>query len=795
MLETSAYVVNEMDRRLMGINGMNPFDVMDSSPRKNMFASHIGQCLVIKEGSERFIQTGMERQYAQTTFSVKMPENGTILKVIPRYQEEMGDERIQNPETILIYEGDETGEIGLIRLPGYFSDQTYFGFEYKAKKITNSIRQFSKIARGTILLDSPAVTENGDYKYGRELNTMFASLPGVSEDGIIVCRDVLPYFAINTFERRDAEWGSRYIPINLYPDPNNPGSYQPFPNIGDMVRDDGLLLCLRRDDRNMAISQQSARALREVNYFDDRRVYAEGKGGRVKDIKIYHDDYANSNAPEAMERQAMRYHRSTQRFYREVLDVIKGIEKRRGGYENFVVSKPLHALAVEAEAMLDNRANGSQERRVLLHRKNPLDTWRVEFVIQYERVPDIGWKWTDCHGGKGVIVEILERHQMPVDEHGNSADVIMDGGSTNSRMNLGRLQEQYMNSASRDVRRRLCQMLSVDRKTPAMLTQLEQLKGANPQLIEEAWLYLMGYLKIISEERMYQWWQHGWYVPPLGLPKDWVDKPDCKWDGEKLVNLHPKLQYLADVLSYPDPNGILLYFPPEHRVELPDIVRQCEAAPEYRPLFGPVTYIGNSGNKSKTVNNFRIGSLYFIQLEKIADDWTAVPSSKRQHFGVISQVTSWDKHSTPQRQNAIRAWGESEIRISVSFAGARVTADILDRNNSPQTARHIYYKLLRATKPTDIEEVVDRKLVPYGGNKPLQLFKHMAECGGWGLEFKPYVAPIYQPVQAEVTFTSVEVDEMSYALPEEELPMIDLNALGEEAPPGDMIEEEEEDEV
>jgi hypothetical protein len=98
---------------------------------------------------------------------------------------------------------------------------------------------------------------------------------------------------------------------------------------------------------------------------------------------------------------------------------------------------------------------------------------------------------------------------------------------------------------------------------------------------------------------------------------------------------------------------------------------------------------------------------------------------------VLSQVTNADKYAAPTRTQAIRAWGEAEVRIAVSYAGARITADILDRNNNPFTHKHILEQILRADKPTGIEKVVDRSIVPLGGSKPLQLVRHVAQCGGW----------------------------------------------------------------
>jgi DNA-directed RNA polymerase beta subunit len=705
----------------MGVNGLNFADGTDSSPRKQMFSSHIGQSLVIRGGTERFIQTGMEREYAKYTFSVSMPEDGKILRAIDRYKETMGADSISsrnNPQTVLIYEAHETGQLGVINLPRYFSDQTYFGFEYKQRKnLSDAFKRGTPIGKGFKFLDSPAVSPQGDYHYGRECKVAYMSLPSVAEDGIMVCEDILPYFTIKTYERREVEWGSRYIPLNLYGDAEN---YKPFPEIGDRIRADGLLMALRRDDRSIAAIEQSARALMDVDFFHDRRVYAAGEGGKVVDIRVYHDDYNTSNTPEAMERQVMRYHRATQRFYQEVVDTVKDIEKERGGPP--ALTPQLHALLVEAHAMLDNRTNGAQERRVLLHRKNPLDDWRVEFVIEYETTPTVGFKWTDCHGGKGVICKVAKPEEMPVDENGVRADIVMDGLATVSRMNWGRMYEQYINATSAHVLDNIRARLNLSKKDAALQTKIEQMEVSDPAAVNEAWDYLLGFFKIVSPERMYRWFTEGKYSKT-------------------------RAQYLASIIPE---EAIIIYWPPENEPEFPDVVRQIEADKRYTPHYGPVTYVGNSGRTVTTKNKVRIGSVYIIMLEKIADDWTAVASGKLQHFGVLSQITSWDKYSSPSRNQAIRSMGESEVRIWVSFAGERVTADVMDRNNNPKTRRAVLDSILNADKPTNIEQVVDRRVVPYGGSKPLQLVKHMGMCGGWQFHYQPYdVKVTYSPTFSE----------------------------------------------
>ena len=299
---------------------------------------------------------------------------------------------------------------------------------------------------------------------------------------------------------------------------------------------------------------------------------------------------------------------------------------------------------------------------------------------------------------------------MPVDEAGNVADVVMDPNSTIARMNLGRLYEQYINAASRDVRVKIMKDLGLVGNEKNLQKLLEDM---NEHLIEKSWSYLLGFYSIVSP-KMYSWFISGEYIGS-------------------------KHEHLACIIK----RGIFLYIPTDNEPESEDIIKELEK--NYRPVYGPVSYIGNSGRRVTTINPVRIGGLYMILLEKIADDWTAVSSGKLQHFGVLSQVTNSDKYSQPSRNQAIRALGESEIRIYVSYAGPEVTADILDRNNNPATHKEILKNILEAEQPTNIFSAVDRSKFPLGGSKPLTLVKHIGMCSGWKFVYKKHI-PNYKPM-------------------------------------------------
>lgn len=686
---------NQIRRELEGIIGLNGLRAHNSASRVQMFGSHIGQLPAILGGSARYLQPGMDREYAKYTFAVKQPVTAECFEVIDRYRPRGGKESIaHNPQRIVIYEDIETGEFGMVDIPDFCSHHSYFGFEYKKTSLYHQVRPKMLLHKGDVYADSPLKSPSGDYAFGINLNVAYMSIPGTSEDGIIVSSDVLPKLRIKTFERRSFEWGSNRFPLNLYGDDNN---YKPFPDIGEEVREDGLVIVTREYEDELALVHQSLAGCQTIDWTFDQRLYAvPGMKGKVVDIKVHHDARnPHGRAPAGTETQNMKYDSARRQFYSDIMTAYQKMKKLRG--ERLRITPKLNNLIKEAISVVGE----TKDHIHLLYKRAPLDDWRVEIVIEYEIEPREGFKLTDMHGGKGVICKVVPPEHMPVDEHGNRADIIMSAEGTANRTNFGRAFEQYYNSASRDVLRRLRTDLGVGPDVRRSLPFLRQIEKTNPNLIEGAINYLLGYYKILTPLQ-YNDMVSGVYQKPL-------------------------IEHLAHVLDA-SKDGIHLELSSENPPESEQIVHDLEQ--HYRPLLGPVTYVGNSGRRVTTKNNVRIGSVYILLLEKIADDWTAVSSGKLQHLGVLSQVTNADKNSQPNRNQAIRARGESEIRIFNSYTGPLATAEMLDRDNNPLTHKAINFSILSAEKPTDIPVAVDRDIIPLGSSRPLQLTKHILQTGG-----------------------------------------------------------------
>ncbi len=384
---------NQCRRETEGIIGLNSLRMHDSASRVQMFGSHIGQLPTILGGSQRYLQNGLDREYGKYTFSIKQPVKAVCFAVIDRYRPRHGKDYIAaNPERVVIYEDFETGEFGMVAVEDYCSHHSYFGFEYKKTNLYHYIKPNDPIPEGAFYADSPAVMPGGGYCFGREMNVAYMSIPGTSEDGIIVADDILPFLKIKTYERRVIEWGALSFALNIHGDDEN---YKPIPDIGDWIDETGLLAVLRDYDEELAPVQQSVRDCREIDYTFDKRIYAvAGMRGRVVDVKVHHDARnIHGRAPTGTDEQLQKYDRARRQFYKEVLDAYKSMKRLRGDKPR--LTPQLNNLIKEALSV----AGETKDHIHLLYKRAPLDDWRVEIVIEYEITPREGFKLTDMHGG------------------------------------------------------------------------------------------------------------------------------------------------------------------------------------------------------------------------------------------------------------------------------------------------------------------------------------------------------------------------------------------------------------
>lgn len=396
---------NDIKTELIGMHALNSFVAHDSASRAVMLSSHFGQKLTLIRGDESRIQTGAEKEFAKYTFSVKMPANARIIQVVDRYPVGLGKDAIpHNPESYIIYEDLDTTEIGCLCVPSFISHHQYFGYLLKPTSNSANLTPGTVLKKGTVLFDSPAVTDNGGYAYGVELNLALMNHPAVAEDSILISEDVLPRLEFDVFERRVIEFGTKTYPLNIYGTPTN---YKPFPEIGEMVGKHRILMMLREMDVDLCPVDMSIYDVCEPDFTHDTPIYGRGTEGQVIDIKVYHDEDVIGPTPVGMTEMLDKYARAYKQFCRTILDIEHKLRyeyKKKYGQDKLPISVEFHQLVKEALVVLDpygdrKAPDGKKHTRLNKeYRKEPLQDYRVEMVIRYRIRPTVGFKLSGHHG-------------------------------------------------------------------------------------------------------------------------------------------------------------------------------------------------------------------------------------------------------------------------------------------------------------------------------------------------------------------------------------------------------------
>lgn len=267
-----------------------------------------------------------------------------------------------------------------------------------------------------------------------------------------------------------------------------------------------------------------------------------------------------------------------------------------------------------------------------------------------------------------------------MDEWGNRADLIVDGDSTIKRMNVGRLYEHYTKALARKI------TVDVKRMMDA---------GDN----EGAWKYLKEFYHLAS--------------PLMGVLVD-----DTINGHQGSIDHHLKYVYA---------NGIYLWLPPQTKQVGHAMIRKLHQ--RYKLKIGKITYRGRSGRMVTSKEDILVGGLYVMLLEKTGDDWAAVASPKRQHFGLLSKLTNADKNSRPWREQPVKFEGESEFRLITAMCGPEFANEIAEIANSPVVSKEIIMNILRSQDPANINAVMDRSKLG-GRSRALLFVKNVMECAG-----------------------------------------------------------------
>lgn len=678
----------EIKPEFLGISAINSMIANVSSPRSTMDSSHWSGRPSLLSPDESIIKSGIEYELGKTINHPTAAQDCVVKAIIPRYREY----NYAPPEVTLIVEYDRGNElfIDIIRAPAYASTHNVFGYRLNYTDALQNLQYNSPLPKDTVLAAADSYGPDGSYMYGLNANIALMSHPSVSDDGYVISESFAKRAQMFGVTKRIINLTKNTIPVNVNGDKDH---FKFIPDIGDMVRADGLLCAVRERNDWFSISDLNTRNLCEPDMTFDTLTYVS-PGSRILDVKVIRGNYAksefSSKMTEQLDHQAEMYINYCRNVFQKYEQIIQEKKAIYGSLDRIRTTGPCHRHVTDCGILVRHADSG---RNKLCYRKLPIDQYRVEVTISTVITPGIGSKLTDRHAAKGVSCLILPDDQMPYDKNGVRVDVIADPNSTVSRMNTGRVYEHYLGAASRD--------------NWAKISALYTPKYGSP------------FVQALSDEEVEHTRQHllGFYTTINSESQEFVQNTTTS-EFRQFLHECENLKHLK------------IFYPPDNENNITEVIMGLEASP-YAPLCDTLTYKDRNGVLRTTVEKIRVGVMYMMFLEKIANNHSAVSSSKVNNFGFPVKGTNLDKFRYPHSLTPTKLPAETEKRIFAAFLKPDCPIEIQDLAMNTNSHKTLYRHTLESGKIFDTEYDINRNNTPYGYTNSLQILHHLFIATGF----------------------------------------------------------------
>jgi hypothetical protein len=610
-----------LEHRLIGFQAtLVPFLPNISAGRLDMLASHLNQAMPLDGAEFPFIFSGYEQNLGEYEFSkTRRDQDIRVLAVIPKYPVIHGERKINNnPSLTVIYQGLEDNKLHYMTVERYTKCSD--GFGYENVYLNNHLLNVNQIIHKETQLVTSPIHKDGLYCLGVNANVAYMTLEETIEDAMLISQSLADKMETTEIHRETITLDVAQHPLNTYGDDTE---FKFLPDIGEVVNASGILFGCRPINGETFISDTQPASLSTPQFIHDKIYYAP-PGSEILDIEFHVARGAKYS--KHLYSQMEKYTFAANRYWKEVIAVY---QQYRNQYK---LSDPFHThvtTAIQRLTAAGETVPGFPRRaktKLIAKNKRPIEFMQVTITYRSKRSCANGFKTTGRDGAKGVICRVAKDEDMPVDDFGFRADIVIDPASVHARMNVGQMYEQAINRTSEFVRRRLAELYYSGNK-PA------------------GWDLLVGYCKDINPN-------FGDLIEETKrLPGTPIGSTDQKMD-----------RYMENCIQ----NGISLHVPPGlDTIGMPLIKKLRD---KYQIPLSPVTFTqrdedDNVINTFRTKANVCIGSKYLYLLCKIPDPSSPGIAHVNQYSTPMKPPPS-DRLLHPIRRAPIR-FGEDEGRISL----------------------------------------------------------------------------------------------------------------------------------
>jgi len=469
------------DPRLIGISGLLcPFPGNNASARIDMFSSHISQFLIPNEGEHPLIFTGYESVIADYEFNTAhIDQDIEIIEIVPKYfgnsiNNASNNIKFNNFITV-IYRGLEDNKISYFNLYKYTKCANGYGYE-NVWKGSGLLYKGSVIPKGTKLYSSTA-HDGDEYKIGVNANVAYMTMFETSEDAFVISESFAKKMQTIGIKTISIRVDPDQYPLNIY---GTEEEYKIFPDVGEIVRDDNVIMAFRKIRDNNIISDLNDNKIFECEYMYDDCIFApaDSTNAMVIDVDVYLSKKAKY--PKTPFSQINKYHEGIMGYYKRIKAIY---DKLKNKYQIDYKMNTLVTTAISRLAAYPTGKKSKNKKAILnlVDKDRIINLLKIDITLLYKRSVNNGFKLTGRDGAKGTICSIRKDEDMPVDEEGNVVDMVIDPMAVIRRTNIGQLYEQYINKVLETIRKRLFNVMD-EKKAFNMV--VEVLGDINPNFAD-----------------------------------------------------------------------------------------------------------------------------------------------------------------------------------------------------------------------------------------------------------------------------------------------------------------------
>lgn len=380
-------------REYLGLHTqLAPFPQHCSTQRLMMFSSHAQQSVVLDQCEPPRIFTGMENVIGKYEFSTTRREQDIhVLAIIPKFRPTSWTAAtIDMPTHTVIYRGLNDNKINYMNVNRYTFLHDGFGYINDCPA-SEMLSAENIIPKDACLQQSPA-WRTGDYSYGLNGNVIFITDDAATEDAMVISESFAKKCTNLAVHRIKLNMNADDVLLNLYGD-EEIDEYKVIPNIGETVREDGVLAAIRAKNAASYVSDMTMEALRRIEPMHDE-LHKAPPGSKILDVDVYINfDYLKKLDPtDSVYEQLLKIYNDHQYYYDEVIRCYQ--EYVQQGLE---ISEDFNTLVLRCMELTCNRKY-SKKNIKLCDPREPIEFITVQITYSYEREISLGSKLTGREG-------------------------------------------------------------------------------------------------------------------------------------------------------------------------------------------------------------------------------------------------------------------------------------------------------------------------------------------------------------------------------------------------------------